>query len=329
MRHVVFGAGLIGGYLAGAFTSQGLNTAIIGRLNIIKALENGLTVTDFLGNKATLSSIEVYQEHQRADVVWLTVKCTSVESSIVDLKKIVHPNSIIVCCQNGFGSDQLVRQAFPNNLVLNAVVGFNVAEETPSHLHRSTDGKLVVEYHEHLAAALKRADCALLPTITSENFLAHQWAKLQLNIANSVNALADIPVKAMTEDAEFRQLIADLMSELLDVTDALQLKLPKITAVPAKMIPKIMRLPNWIFKRLAQKMLAIDPSARASMWWDLSRGKRSEIDYLNGAVVKQAKALGLNCPLNEAMVKLVHSVQRGEQSIGLSATDLRKALENV
>lgn len=248
---------------------------------------------------------------------------------IVDLKNIVQTDTVIVCCQNGFGSDQLIRKAFPNNLVLNAVIGFNVAEKAPAHLHRSTEGKLILEQHERITGVLNQANCALLPSGSSDRFIAHQWAKLQLNLANSVNALADIPVKAMTEDAEFRQLIADLMNELLQVTDALNLSLPRLTSVPAKLLPSVMRLPNWVFKPLAQKMLAIDPSARASMWWDLSQGKQSEVDYLNGAVVKHATKLGLSCPLNDAMVKLVRSVERGERAIGFSATELRDAIENA
>jgi len=328
VQHVIFGAGLIGGYLAGAFTAKNVKTAIVGRLNIVQAIKNGITISDFSGNESSVSSIEIYDAAKPVDVLWLTVKCTAVESSIVDLKKIVQPGTLIVCCQNGFGSDQAVRRAFPNNVVLGAVVGFNVAEKSPVHLHRSTEGKLVLEDHEQIARELQSIDSELLPTKLSTNYLADQWAKLQLNLANPVNALADIPVKAMTEDPGFRSIIADLMNELLSVTDALKLDLPKLTAVPAKMIPRTLRLPNWIFTRLAQKMLAIDPSARASMWWDLTQGKRSEIDYLNGAVVKQANELGISCPQNEAIVKLVHSVERGHKKIGFSSNELKAELKS-
>lgn len=325
--HVIFGAGLIGGYLAGALLSQGLNAAIIGRKKIVSKLENGFKITDLSGNQAQLPNVPVYQK-EMIDVLWLTVKCTAVETCISDLKELVQDSTIIVCCQNGFGSDQLVREAFPNNTVLNAVVGFNVAEQSPGHLHRSTDGKLIVEHHDNIEPDLQKANSDLMPTQSSRNFLADQWAKLQLNIANPVNALSDIPVKAMTEDAGFRRIISDLMLELLTVTDALKLDLPKVTAVPGKLVPKIMRLPNWIFTRIAQKMLAIDSTARTSMWWDLSQGRLTEIDFLNGAVVREAERLGLPCPLNRRIVKLVHQVERGDQKIGFSAKQLRAALSN-
>ncbi|RBP51542.1 2-dehydropantoate 2-reductase [Arenicella xantha] len=327
-HNIIFGAGLIGGYLAGAFSARGLSALLVGRSKTQSALANGLTVSDMTGNQVTIDNIEFYSaiEHQQIDTLWLTVKCTAVEASLIDLKDIVQPDTIIICCQNGFGSDHLVRQAFPNNVVLNAVVGFNVAEHAPAHLHRSTDGKLIIEYHKRLEAFIAKVDSPLLPTASSHHFVADQWAKLQLNLANPVNALANIPVKSMTEDPGYRRIIAQLMDELLLVTDALNLKLPKVTAAPARMLPKLMRLPNWIFNRLAQKMLAIDPSARTSMWWDLSQGKPSEINYLNGAVVHQAKALNLPCPYNRKIVELVHRVEAGELALGLSADALMTAL---
>lgn len=328
MTQLVFGAGLIGGYLAGALNAQGLTTRLVARPNIQAKLESGLTLTDLNNNRAESISLSFHSvEHSEAvSVLWLTVKCTAVAASLADLQTVIGPNTVVICCQNGFGSDQIIRDAFPNNTVLNAVVGFNVAEQAPGHLHRSTDGKLVVEWHPKIARLVQELNCGLLPATCSRQFLADQWAKLQLNLANPVNALADIPVKAMTEDRGYRKIIAALMQELLAVTNALQLELPKITAAPPHLIPHLMRLPNFIFTRIAQKMLAIDPTARTSMWWDVSQGKPSEIEFLNGAVVREGKALGIDCPMNAAIVRLVRQVETGQQTIGLSAAELQTAL---
>ena len=327
-KHLVFGSGLIGGYLGGCLISQGLDTLLVGRERTQQAFQNGLILTDFLDNRSEIPAPRFWSadEPVKIDVLWLTVKCTAVENCIADLRTIVNPETVIVCCQNGFGSDRFVREAFPDNKVLNAVVGFNVAEQSENHLHRSTDGKLIVEYLEALESELDKANSDLLPTLSSRSFLADQWAKLQLNIANPVNALSNIPVKAMTEDPGFRRIIADLMQELLNVTQALNLDLPKVTAVPGKVIPKVMRIPNWIFKRIAQKMLAIDPTARTSMWWDLSQGRKTEIDFLNGAVVRESERLGLQAPLNRKIVALVHQVENGEAEIGFTAVQLKQAL---
>jgi len=329
-QHLVFGAGLIGGYLAGGLLNAGLKTSLVARKSVQDAMADGLTISDFLGNQTILNSPQFIDSTNNLELrfkfLWLTVKCTAVRAVCKELENFISKNTIIICCQNGLDSDQIIKQAFPNNLVLKAIVGFNVAEPEAGHLHRSTDGKLVIEFNQHTNELAERLNSVLLPTTISDQMLAEQWAKLQLNLANPVNALADIPVKAMTEDAGYRRIIAELMLELLAVSDAMQLELPKVTAAPAHWIPRLMLLPNWVFKLLAQKMLAIDPTARASMWWDLTTGRKTEIDYLNAAVVDKGNSLGIDCPVNRNIVELIRLVEDRKNNIGISAKNLTSLL---
>jgi 2-dehydropantoate 2-reductase len=151
-------------------------------------------------------------------------------------------------------------------------------------------------------------DSELLPVAQTGDMQSLLWAKLQLNLGNSVNALADIPVKAMLEKRDYRRVIAVLMDELLAVTDKLNITLPKVTSIKAQMVPVVLRLPNFLFKLVANKMLAIDPQVRTSMWWDVSQGKPTEIAYLNGAVVNYGKRLGVPCPANKRIVGLIEGL---------------------
>ncbi len=333
MTHLVFGTGLIGGFLAGGLLKAGTNTVMLGREKQRVAMQQGLRISDLNGNQVELAAPVFHtngtpglQSCTDFNVIWLTVKCTAVQASLEQLSQLVTPTTIIVCCQNGFGSDEIVSEAFPNNTVLTAIVGFNVAEHEPAHLHRSTDGALVVESHPSLNLFVERLNCALLPAHVSTDINAERWAKLQLNLANPVNALADVPTKTMLEDRSYRVVIAALMRELLSVTSAMDLTLPKLTALPANVLPFIMGLPNFIYLKLAQKTLAIDPSARVSMWWDLSQGKPSEIDYLNHAVVEQGRTLGIDCPINQRIVSLIKQVESGELKIGISGVELQRKL---
>jgi 2-dehydropantoate 2-reductase len=84
-------------------------------------------------------------------------------------------------------------------------------------------------------------------------------------------------------------------------------------------------LPDALFTRVAATMLRIDPQARSSMWEDLQAGRRTEVDYLNGAVVKLAQSLGLNAPANARMVTLMRAAEAGTQP-ALSGTVLWQAL---
>jgi 2-dehydropantoate 2-reductase len=331
--HLVFGAGLIGGFVAGGLLHAGYPVNVVARPKVRQAMAQGLKLTDYLQHETLVPAPGFVESDANqaplADILWLTVKCTGVENALPDMAAFVGPDTVIICCQNGFGSDQAVRQHFPANKILGAVIGYNVAEPAPGHLHRSTEGKLVIEDHQDLPVGelVTRLNCGVFPAELSHDFHAAQWAKLQLNLANAINALADVPVKTMIEQRGFRRIIARLMQEMLNVTDALELDLPKVSPLPAQRIPSLLKLPNFAFKLLAQKMLAIDPSARTSMWWDLTQGKQTEIDFLNGSVVTKARELGLTAPLNQAVVELVHAVERGDQTIGFTATELGRQLD--
>jgi len=104
--------------------------------------------------------------------------------------------------------------------------------------------------------------------------------------------------------------------------------LAKLSPLPPKLIPSMMRLPDWLFVRVSAKMLAIDPNARSSMWEDLSSNKITEIDFLNGAIVREGERVGVDCPVNRAITDLVHQIERGEKSIGINAKALRVLLLN-
>jgi len=329
-KHLVFGAGLIGGFVAGGLLNAGFTTAIVARARVKQELSQGLRLTDYQENSATLPPPDFISsegsEVPAFDVLWLTVKCTAVAACLQELADLIRPQTIIICCQNGLGSVQEVREHFPEHTVLGAVVGYNVASPKSGHLHRSTEGKLVVENHPKIAEIVTRLDSGLFPTSLSDNFLGDQWAKLQLNLTNPVGALSDIPIKAMLEQYDYRLIMVRLQKELLAVAAALDISLPQLAAVPPAWIPRVLRLPDFLFKIVGQKMLTVDPTARFSMWWDLDQNKPTEIHYLNDAVVKAAERTGLNAPVNERIVQLIRQVEAGERSIGYSGPALRKAL---
>ena len=333
IKHLIFGTGLIGSYLAGCFHQNNNQVHLIGRRKSQSSFKGGYKLTDFDNNSFETSDQLGFVEpsnspscSDRFDIIWLTVKCTSIDSVIEPLNSLLNTSSIIICCQNGFGSDQTIKKAFPNNKVLSAVVGFNVVQVEGNHWHRSTEGALVSEQSSNTKNLVRLLDSKLLPTHLSNNISAERWAKLQLNLANAVNALADIPIKEMLEEREYRLIIAQLMRELLLVTNALHIHLPKVSAVHGRFIPALMSLPNFIFKPIAQKMLTIDPQARTSMWHDLSNKRKTEIDFINGAVSNNANKLGVNSPLNNALISLIKSVENNKESIGFTAEELKARL---
>ncbi|KXI29129.1 2-dehydropantoate 2-reductase [Paraglaciecola hydrolytica] len=348
--HLVFGAGLIGCYLGGAMCDRGLLVKLVCRDTVKTKLQQGMQLTDYLGHATNLSPNMLFADLLNENnpksssykFIWLTVKCTGITQALLDLTTYVSADTVILCCQNGLGSDALVKQAFPKNLVLRVMVPFNVVELKAGHFHRGSQGQLTIESsytsdnsvtNQHLSQSLvELLNCELLPVTQCADMTALLWAKLQLNLGNSVNALADIPVKAMLEQRAYRIIIACLMKELLMVTEQLGISLPKLTAVPAKWLPIVLELPDFLFKRIANKMLAIDPNVRTSMWCDVSQGKPTEIDFLNGAIVEHAQLLNLDCPANRLMVQMIKSQNTkvlNTLRLAISAKDMLALLTRV
>ena len=317
-QHLVFGAGLIGGFMAGCFASKSLQVSVVGRESMRERFAGDFTVTDYHGHKAVVSGINFIASGEASelefDFIWLTVKCTGLDQALIDLAPYVSAHTVILSCQNGLGSDAAVRAVFPDNVVRRVIMTSNVAQESEVHLHRGSQGDLFVEAHQ-CADGRNLADTVstdLLVAQSIENMEAYSWAKLQLNLANAVNALADIPVKQMLEQRGFRKIIAQAMRELIVVASAKGLALPKIAAVPMHLVPRVLDTPDWLFKILGNKMMDIDPSVRTSMWWDLSGKRLTEVDVLNGAVVKEGEAFGIACPINQRIVDYIHEAEQAD-----------------
>ena len=115
MKHLVFGTGLIGGFIGAGLIHAGHNVVFLGREKQKKAMSDGLIFSALDGTSAEVKAPKFYDatEPSTFDVIWLSVKCTAVETCIKELQDLVNEDSIIVCCQNGFGSDVVVRSALP------------------------------------------------------------------------------------------------------------------------------------------------------------------------------------------------------------------------
>jgi len=116
------------------------------------------------------------------------------------------------------------------------------------------------------------------------------------------------------------------MNELIAITDCYQLRLPRLTKLPARWIPRLLTIPDGWFKRLAGSMLAIDPQARSSMWEDLNQQRMTEVPYINGAVVEAGRHLGIPTPVNAWLVEQIEAVERRHQRPGIPAKEMLREI---
>jgi 2-dehydropantoate 2-reductase len=188
---------------------------------------------------------------------------------------------------------------------LRGMVPFNVAELAPGHWHRGTSGQLAAEAHPSLTPWLATFAAAGLPLACHDDLRPVQWAKLLLNLNNPVNALSGLALRAQLLDRDCRVVSAALQDEALALLQAARIEPARLTAVPPGRVPTVLRLPTPLFRLVAARSLRIDAQARSSMADDLAQGRPTEIDALCGEVVRLARSLGREAPLNQRMLELM------------------------
>jgi 2-dehydropantoate 2-reductase len=192
--------------------------------------------------------------------------------------------------------------------VLGGMVPFNVISLGQGRFHRATSGDIVIERDEAcLAEKLSVPGLTMRPT---DNIEGVQWGKLLLNLNNALNALADLPLRRQLGLRPWRRLFADQLAEGLAAIRAEGIKPVSPTPIPAAWMPPLLRLPDPIFEALLGRTMKIDPEARSSMWEDLQRGRRTEIDYLQGVITGIAERRGLAAPLSRRIVELIRRAER-------------------
>ncbi|MCH7393525.1 2-dehydropantoate 2-reductase [Acinetobacter dispersus] len=333
MKICIYGAGSIGCYLGGRLAVAGYDVDFIVRPKIQQQLEQyGLTVSDYLGEKNSVpaSKLQLGTDPNitaQADIIFVCVKSAATEQVAHELKDILKKKTIIISFQNGLTNAGILKQVLSEHTILEGMVPFNVATLGNGVFHQGTEGVLYVKKHEALVELVTAFNAAHLELKLEEDMQAIQWAKLLLNLNNSVNALSQLPLKQQLSIRAYRQCLAMAQSEALELLKLAKIKPAQLTAVPAQVLPKVLSLPNFIFNLLSKKMLAIDPLARSSMADDLAAGRATEIDWINGEIVNLATQLNLQAPINSKLIQLVKQAENISKA--WSAEELKKVLETA
>jgi len=326
-RIVVAGAGSIGCYVGGCLVLGGKDVTFLARPRIAAALRaDGLRVTDLEGlNRSVLpAGLNITEDPATAlsgaAIVLVTVKSGATDEIARLVDRFAPTDATVVSLQNGVGNVARIQAALSGSRrVFAGMVPFNVAltDGPPLRAHRATDGAVIVDQAmPGLAEALQVEGLPVAAGADMPNIL---WGKLLLNLNNALNALSGLQLAAELSDRRWRRLLAAQMDEALAAMAAANIKPAKLAGVPPGLLPGILRLPDWLFRRIARRMLDVDPEARSSMWDDLQLGRLTEIDEFQGAILGLSERTGMNVPLTRKIVDLVRQAEH--QNIGSPKLD--------
>ncbi|MEW6339182.1 MAG: 2-dehydropantoate 2-reductase [Pseudomonadota bacterium] len=314
----IYGAGSIGCYVGGRLLAGGSDVGFIGRARIADQLRSkGLTLSDYTDRRWSVppERIEVSTDAAAAaaaDLVLVTVKSAATLTAAAELANLLRPDTIVVSFQNGIGNTEVLRAALPHNPVLEGMVPFNVVERAPGAFHQGSAGELEIRYSPAMQPFAEEFRKAGLPLIQHADMLPVQWAKLLLNLNNAINALSNRPLKEELSQRAYRICLAVAQREALALLKRANLRPARLTPLPPALIPLVLGVPDAWFERLGRKMLTIDPLARSSMSDDLAAGRATEIDWINGEVVRLAQRLGRKAPVNQRLCELVREAERSD-----------------
>jgi 2-dehydropantoate 2-reductase len=291
----VVGAGAVGGYFGGLLARAGAPVVMIGRAAFVEAVrKNGLFLETLHFQESV--RIEASAELEAvcgAEIVLFCVKTTDNAATAKALAPLLAPGALVLSMQNGVDNVEQIRAA-AHLEALPSVVYVAASVPEPGRVKHVGRGDLVVgprnKNTERIAALFSQAN---VPCRISENIEGELWTKLIWNCAlNAVSALGRAKYGQIAASADARKVVETVVDEVLAVARAAHIHPPGLedpkTAIAGA------------FKIATQMAEALSSTAQ-----DMNRGKRTEIDSLNGYISRRGAELGVPTPVNHALYALV------------------------
>ena len=321
----IIGAGAIGSALGALLSRAGHKVTLIGRSAQVDVIRReGLHLEGALG-AFTVPIAAAEALAFRPQLALLTVKTQDVLDAVGANLPFLD-GVPLVTFQNGVRSDALVATVVPATQIVSAVVNIHANYLTPGTVTLLYPGPLVVgrpfgpndAQVETIAAMLRDA----VPTRLSHNIRGAHWLKLIVNLNNAFPALTNATFQQIYAYPDLRRLAVRVMLEGLRVATRGGIRLESLPDTPAALIQSMRWLPLWL-----AAVVAASKARRMETQWplmgstlqSLQRGRPTEIDYLNGEVVRLGRELGVATPLNASLVEMVHQLERGGRYWALDA----------
>ncbi len=299
----VLGAGAIGTYAGVRLSAAGCRVVLVGRQRLVDAKET-LAAVDLKGRKHTPGAdLEVATAPaalEGVDYCLLAVKGRDTVEATRSLQGVLAPTTPIVSLQNGLRNPDRIAAEW-SGPVIPGVVAPNVTLDADYVAHQATKGDFFVgEGARSLAEAAANDGFALIARADVRDIAA---GKLLMNLGNGVGAALGLGWAELLADPDARWCFAACVREGLTVMKRAGLTPKGAVGLPPGLVARALTWPDWVIGPVAKKMAGATAGSRSSTLQDLDRGKKTEIDDLNGEIVALAGA----APVNAAITELVHS----------------------
>lgn len=345
MRVLLVGCGGIGGIVAATLSRAGVEVAVVtGNAEIRAALlQHGARVRDLDGTVwSARPKLPIVVEARELlgtpgqplvpyDLCLLGTKTTTLETALRDVQPLLGENGSVVCLQNGLPEERAAA-VLGADRVIGCVVGWGATLIEPGLSARSSTGGFQLGRVPPGKSDARLAEAAAVlgrgfDARIAADFAGVRWSKLAINCATStLGAAGGDTLGRLLRYRFVRRLALEIWSEVAAVARASKVRMAKVAGtldierLSISERERNLRLgsPGLFLKHAVLWGLALKfRRMRSSMAIAIERGRRPEIDWLNGEVVRRGAALGIATPVNGALVALIHDIVAKKQRPGV------------
>ncbi|MFC1628059.1 2-dehydropantoate 2-reductase [Gemmatimonadota bacterium] len=305
MHIVVMGAGALGGLVGAQLHIAGEDVTLI-EINQARARlisENGLLISEGLKGErcVPIRVVTSAEEVEEADLVFIAVKSYQTETATRTAMTFLKPDAFVLSMQNGIGNTDTMAGIIGEEQVICGITYHSIQHTGPNRI-RFRPGIKPIQIAPYNGIITPRLELigevfgkAGLETEIVENIDDTIWQKLLHNaVVNPVSAVTGLTCRELLLDEDLQDFMRDLCMEIIAV-------------MRARGVPIIDEEDPYRPVTNSQRALGKN---RPSMWQDLAKGTLTEVDAINGPIVREAERLGLQAPINQALVRLIHSEER-------------------
>lgn len=333
MKILIQGIGGIGGIVASNLIANNLNiTLITANPKITQNIKDeGIKYKmpkfdAFLSVKPKFvyTNLDEIPNGEKFDISIMLMKATHLQDAVNNSISILTENGFFVTCQNGIVEEEVVK-TIDQMKIVSGVIAWGGTMIEPGTYEKTTPGNTFIgelngELSERILL-LKDIFDLVTPTVVSTNIMGVMWSKLAINsMITSIGAITGITLGEMLQEKEIRLFYLKTYSEIVNVANQYNIKLEKISSNPYLFYldPKTGKIKQKIKDLMLILVGKKYGSSKSSSLQSLERGRKTEIEYLNGYVISKANERNISVPYNQKVYDLVKEIESGNRTIGLS-----------
>lgn len=324
MRICIYGAGAMGTVLGAFLTRKGVSVDLIGRnerhMQALK--ENGAKIVGKVDFCVPVNAFFPWEMQGKYDLIFLMTKQRENQSICTFLKDYLAEDGVLCTTQNGL-PEEGIASVLGRDRTYGCATAWGANLLSPGEAELTSDPESMSFSLGALGKGEKlKAIGELLSLVGAvrieENLLGARWAKLMINAAFSgLSAVTGLSFGEIAGEKDTRRIAQIVLKEAIDVARAAHIQIEKLQGHDvAKLLGFRSRLKRWISFQLIPIAMKHHSSLVSGMLLDLKRGKKTEIDFITGAVSDYGRKYGVKTPYCDAIVAIVHRIEAGELSIG-------------